>query len=152
MILLQDIPQYYAYCFAGKDLCPKAATCLRAIAAQTLAESEEEGRNILYCINPVYVQRLSPADSCRYYRNNKPVRYAKGMTQLFEDLPLKQSRVVRLRVMQCFSCESYFYQSRKGERLITPDEQEAIRRVFRASGVTSEPKFDDFQYSLAWEG
>ncbi|WP_369695977.1 DUF6078 family protein, partial [uncultured Bacteroides sp.] len=43
-------------------------------------------------------------------------------------------------------------QSRKGERLITPDEQEAIRRVFRASGVTSEPKFDDFQYSLAWEG
>ncbi|MDO5420367.1 MAG: DUF6078 family protein [Bacteroides sp.] len=151
-MLLQDIPPYYAYCFAGKDLCPKAATCLRAIAAQTLAESEEEGKNILYCVNPVYVQRLSSADSCRYYRNNKPVRYAKGMTQLLEDLPLKQSRVVRLRVMQCFSCESYYYQSRKGERLISPQEQEAIRSVFRSAGVAGEPKFDKFQYSLAWEG
>lgn len=151
-MLLQDIPPYYAYCFTGKDLCPKAATCLRAIAAQPLAESEEEGKNILYCVNPVYVQRLSSADSCRYYRNNKPVRYAKGMTQLLEDLPLKQSRVVRLRVMQCFSCESYYYQSRKGERLISPQEQEAIRSVFRSAGVAGEPKFDKFQYSLAWEG
>ena len=151
-MLLQDIPPYYAYCFGGKDLCPQAATCLRAIAAQTLAESEEEGKHILYCVNPVYVQRLSPTDSCRYYRNNKPVRYAKGITQLFEDLPLKQSRIVRLRVMQCFSCESYFYQSRKGKRLISPQEQEAIRNVFRSARVVGEPKFDEFRYDLAWEG
>lgn len=136
----------------AKTFAPKAATCLRAIAAQTLAESEEEGKHILYCVNPVYVQRLSPTDSCRYYRNNKPVRYAKGMTQLFEDLPLKQSRIVRLRVMQCFSCESYFYQSRKGKRLISPQEQEAIRNVFRSAGVVGEPKFDEFRYDLAWEG
>jgi hypothetical protein len=80
------------------------------------------------------------------------VRYAKGITQLFEDLPLKQSRIVRLRVMQCFSCESYFYQSRKGKRLISPQEQEAIRNVFRSAGVVGEPKFDEFRYDLAWEG
>lgn len=131
---------------------PPSSHLLRAIAAQTLAESEEEGKHILYCVNPVYVQRLSPTDSCRYYRNNKPVRYAKGITQLFEDLPLKQSRIVRLRVMQCFSCESYFYQSRKGKRLISPQEQEAIRNVFRSAGVVGEPKFDEFRYDLAWEG
>lgn len=136
----------------AKTFAPKQPTCLRAIAAQTLAESEEEGKHILYCVNPVYVQRLSPTDSCRYYRNNKPVRYAKGITQLFEDLPLKQSRIVRLRVMQCFSCESYFYQSRKGKRLISPQEQEAIRNVFRSAGVVGEPKFDEFRYDLAWEG
>lgn len=27
MILLQNVPYGYEYCFAGKDKCPQAATC-----------------------------------------------------------------------------------------------------------------------------
>lgn len=151
MIYLQDIPKRYAYCFAGIGVCPKANTCLRAIAAQTIIDSPEQPVKVIESINPVYVQRLTPADSCPYYRNNQPVRYAKGMTQLFEDLPLRQARSVRLQVMRCFSCTSFFYESRKGLRLISPKEQEDIRKVFRSAGVNSEPKFDEYQYSLAWE-
>lgn len=150
MIYLQDIPKQYAYCFTGKGICPKADTCLRAIAAQIIVDSPEEPDKVIESINPVYVQRLTPSDSCPFYRNNQPLRYAKGMTQLFEDLPLRQARSVRLQVMRCFSCTSYFYQSRKGIRLISPKEQEAIRRVFRSEGVNGEPKFDEYQYSLAW--
>ncbi|MEG0464268.1 DUF6078 family protein, partial [Bacteroides sp.] len=30
MILQQDIPHGYAHCFASKDNCPKAESCLRA--------------------------------------------------------------------------------------------------------------------------
>lgn len=41
MILKQDIPHGYAHCFAGKDCSPKANSCLRAIAAKLLTESEE---------------------------------------------------------------------------------------------------------------
>ena len=150
MIYLQDIPKLYAYCFAGKDICPKAATCLRAIAAQLLTDSPEEPLKMITSVNPVYVQRLPNPDSCLFYRDNKPVRYAKGMTQLFEDLSLKQARLIRLRVMSCFSCESYYYQSRRGNRLISPKEQEAIRNVFRSAGIANDPKFDQYQYSLAW--
>lgn len=62
---------------------------------------------------------------------------------MFEDLPLKQARIVRRQVMACFSCESYFYQSRKGERLITPDEQKAIEEVFHSAGVESLPNTTD---------
>lgn len=151
MIYLQDIPKDYTYCFSGKGICPKADTCLRAIAAQVLTDSTENSPKVIQTINPIYVQRLSPSESCPLYRDDKPVRYAKGMTQLFEDLPLKQSRTVRLRVMRCFSCESFFYHCRRGIRLISPIEQEAIRNVFHQSGVESAPKFDAYQYSLAWE-
>lgn len=150
MIYQQDTPKNYAYCFAGKGICPNADTCLRAIAAQLLTESKEAPSPIIECISPVYVQRLTDSKNCQFYRNNEPVRYAKGMTQLFEDLPLKKAHLVRLKVMKCFSCESYFYQSRKGIRLISPKEQEDIRNVFRSTGIDSEPKFDEFQYSLAW--
>lgn len=151
MIYLRDIPQHYTYCFAGKDLCPKASTCLRAIAAQIVTESKEEPEKVIRIINHIYVQRLPQPDSCRFYRDSKPVRYAKGMTQLFEDLPLKQSRLVRQQVMRCFSCVSLFYQSRKGIRLISPQEQQNIRNVFRSARVQGEPKFDGYEYSLAWD-
>lgn len=150
MIYLQDIPQHYTYCFAGKDTCPKATTCLRAIAAQVLTDSPEEPTKVIATINPIYVQRLSSPDNCQFYRDNKPVRYAKGMTQLFEDLSLKQAPQVRRQVVKCFSCESLFYHSRKGTRLISPQEQENIRSVFHSAGIETEPKFDEFQYCLAW--
>lgn len=150
MIYLQDIPKNYAYCFAGKGICPKADTCLRAIAAQVLTDSPEDTPKRIDSINPVYVQRLPDLNTCPCYRDNTPVRYARGMTKLFEDLPLKQARLIRLRVMNCFSCESYFYQSRKGIRLISLKEQQAIQRVFLSAGITGGPKFDEYQYSLAW--
>ncbi len=150
MLYLQDIPKNYTYCFAGKGLCPKAATCLRAIAAQILIDSPEDTPKVIGTINPVYVERLPKSESCSFYRDDKPVRYAKGMTRLFEDLPLKQVQLVRLRVMKCFSSEAIFYQSRKGIRLITPEEQAAIQHVFQSAGVGIVPKFDEFQYCLAW--
>ncbi|EGF50364.1 DUF6078 family protein [Bacteroides fluxus] len=42
------------------------------------------------------------------------------------------------------------YKSRKGDRLISPKEQEAIRNVFRSAEIAYDPKFYQYQYSLAW--
>ncbi len=150
MLFLQNVPTGYEYCFAGNNKCPKAATCLRAIAAQLLFDSEEEQPQTLYAVNPYYVDRLSDLSSCPRYRSNKPLHYARGMSHLFDEIPLKQVSTVRLRVMGCFSCERYYYHCRKGERLITPEEQQRIVRVFKASGIETQPKFDSYEYGLAW--
>lgn len=150
MIFLQDIPKDYVYCFAGKDTCPKAGTCLRAIAAKLLTESQEPQPHSLNTVNALYLEQLPDSSLCTLYRSNEPVRYAKGMTQLFEELPLKQAHAVRLSVMRCFSCESIFYHSRKGARLISPQEQQAIIKVFRSTGLDITPKFDEFEYIIEW--
>lgn len=151
MIYLQDIPKQYTYCFAGKDLCPKAGTCLRAIAAQLLSDSREKvTKKIISVVNPVYVARLSAPGTCTFYRDSEPVRFAKGMTRLFDNLPLKQAHAVRLHVMRCFSCESYFYHSRNGKRLISPEEQKAILRAFSSADSTFVPEFDEYVYAINW--
>lgn len=150
MIHLQDIPKGYTYCFAGKGICPKADTCLRAIAAQLLAESRKPQPPTLNTVNTLYLEQLPSPAACALYRSNEPVCYAKGMTRLFDELPLKQAHPVRLKVMSCFSCESSFYQSRKGIRLISPQEQEAILNVFRSAGLGITPKFDGFQNITDW--
>lgn len=150
MIYLQDVPNDYAYCFAGKDNCPQAATCLRAIAAQLLSESKEPQPATINTMNALYVQQLPSPAACTLYRSSEPVRFAQGMTHLFDELPLKQAQLARRRVMGCFSCESYFYSSRNGRRLITLQEQQAIHNVFRSMGLNIAPKFDRFRYEVSW--
>lgn len=150
MISLQDIPKKYALCFAGKNTCPKAQTCLRAIAAQLLGESEGRPSPVIDTVNPIYIGRLASPEDCACYRSSEPARFAKGMTRLFDEIPLKQAHLIRMKVMRCFSCESVFYQSRKGTRLISPEEQEAILHVFRSAKLDITPQYDEFRYEVAW--
>lgn len=150
MILLQNVPQGYEYCFAGAGKCSKASTCLRAIAARLLSESEEPQSQTVHAVNPLYVGRLSDFSACACYRSNELLHYARGMTRLFDEVPLKRASEIRLRVMGCFSCERYYYHSRKGERLITPEEQQRIAHVFKAAGLDITPRFDGYEYGLAW--
>ncbi|MDO4164098.1 MAG: DUF6078 family protein [Bacteroides sp.] len=150
MILLQDVPSGYEYCLSGKDKCPRAATCLRSIAAQLLSESEEAPSRFLRVVNPLYLDTLSDLSACDSYRDSTPLRYAKGMTRLFDEVPTKQLYEVRNRVIACFSCRRYFYHSRKGERLITLAEQQRIAAVFKNAGLSLVPRFDGYEYVLNW--
>lgn len=149
MILRQDIPGGYLYCLSG-DRCPKAGTCLHAIAARLQAENRDEPLQTLHMVSPYYLDSLPSPDNCPFYRSNALQQYARGMTRLFDDVPLRLSYLVRHRVMNCFSCERYFYHSRKGDRLITPAEQSGIAEVFRHSGISTPPKFDSYVDVVVW--
>lgn len=151
MILQQDIPQGYAHCFAGKDSCSRADSCLRAIAARLLTESKEPPSQTVHTVNVFFLEQLTDRDACPLYRSSEPRRYAKGMTHLFDELPLKQARVVRQKVVNSFSCERYFYHSRNGHRLISPKEQQKIAKVFRNTGLDLLPKFDGYEYVIEWQ-
>ena len=72
------------------------------------------------------------------------------MARLFDGVPTKLLFTVRHRVMGCFSCERYYYHCRKGERPISPEEQQRIARVFKAVGIGTKPKFDHYEYAVAW--
>lgn len=144
-----NIPKDYIYCPAVDGVCPRAPQCLRAIAYRQLTATEAPAKpGPIRIVHPACV--ASAADGCEYYRDSTPVRFARGMTNMFEDLPLKQARIVRRKVMACFSCESYFYLSRKGERLITPAEQKAIRNAFRSAGVETAPQYDRYEEGVVW--
>lgn len=82
-------------------------TDILAIAARLLAESTDEQPGLIATVNLLYVSSLTDVSACSQYRSNESVRYAKGMTHLFDEIPLKQARTIRLRVRYCFSCESY---------------------------------------------
>lgn len=150
VILQKDIPQGYAHCFAGKDRCPKADSCLRAIAAKLLEENKDTQPQTINMVNAAYVDQLADQTSCPLYRSSEPLRYAKGMSHIFDEIPVKQARTIRRKVIGCFSCERYFYHSRNGNRLISPEEQRKIANVFRIAGLDTTPKFDDYEQVIVW--
>lgn len=149
MLTHTDIPANYLYCFASQSTCPLAGTCLRAIAAQLLKDAPIDNQQV-NALSPYFAEKRAGNKPCAFYRNNRPVTFAKGMTHLFDELPYAKAHTVRRAVMNCFSCETYFYQSRKGERLISPEELQKIQKVFQRDVPHLSPKFDDTIEQIDW--
>ena len=124
-----NIPKDYIYCPAADGTCPRAPQCLRAIAYRQLTATEASDKpGPIRIVHPACVAHAQKG--CDYYRDSTPVRFAQGMTKLFD--------------------ESYYFQSRKGERLITPKEQQDIANVFRRAGLKAEPEFDNYVEETYW--
>lgn len=144
-----NMPKDYIYCPAADGACPRAPHCLRAIAYRQLTATEAPTKlGPIRIVHPACV--ANAADGCEYYRDSTPVRFARGMTKLFDEIPHRLEADIRRRIMACFSCRSYYFQSRKGERLITPKEQQDIANVFRRAGLKAEPEFDDYVEETYW--
>ena len=67
-----SLPTNYPVCELSN--CPMATTCLHHVAYSIVMEQNKE---YLHLINP---NRCSKNESCTYYRNKKPIVYARGFT------------------------------------------------------------------------
>ena len=92
-----------------------------------------------------YWQIISPRHlaslkgTCPYYRPNKKVRYAAGFVSLLESLPL----------MRHFSRRTY-YRVRKGERPLSPSEQQVVLNALKRCGVKEPKGFDAYFEEYDW--
>ncbi len=145
----QDLPHNYLHCLAGNEACPRKDTCLRAIAARMLEESGAASPVGIQIINPNVARKVA-GEECPYYRDSTPVKFARGMSRLFDDVPAGKVDTLRSKVIGCFSSRSIYFFSRKGERLITPEEQQAIARVFQKYVPGVEPKYDAYVTDTLW--
>ncbi len=101
-----EVPYQYSMCLNRQ--CPKADTCLRQLAEQSVPEKVEHWT----IISP---KRLTTVKGdCPYYRSNIKARYAKGFIGILESLPHKQMESVITHLISFFSRRTY-YRVRKGE-------------------------------------
>lgn len=145
----QDLPHNYLHCLAGNEACPRKDTCLRAIAARLLAESEAASPVGIQIINPNVARKVT-GEECPYYRDSTPVKFARGMSRLFDDVPTGKVEMLRPKVMGCFKSQYRFFTCRKGTHLVTPKEQQAIARVFQKYVPGVDPRYDGYETSVLW--
>ena len=99
----------YTVCFA--DNCPLKECCLRYLVGQKMPDTTSTYR----CVNPRF-QDVGTAN-CSLFRKAEKVKFAKGMTHLFnEDMPKRIEPYVRRNLINSH-CRTYYYEFRNGERL-----------------------------------
>ena len=82
----EDIPYDYTYCYATDEQCTQTGHCLRRHAAK-MNEEQPEPYSVVSCVTPTYVAKVATGKPCKHYRSDTPLRYARGMNHLFDDVP-----------------------------------------------------------------
>ena len=132
----------YTVCFA--EQCPLKEQCLRWKVGEQMPNTQSH----YDCVNQHY-QDVG-TEHCSLFRNKEKVQFAKGMMHIFNDkMPRRLEPAVRYGLISKH-CRTYYYEYRKGERLMSPAIQEEIRNLFRNEGWQEEVHFDSYIEDYDW--
>lgn len=140
-ISMEHLPNEYLMCIL-KD-CPLSKRCLRYYAAT----QQSSNRHVLTVVNPGYHDVAT--EDCPWFRSNEKVTMKRGMTNFFHDMPGHMERSIRDQLIQLFGRTPYF-NMRRGDRLITPGEQQQIARTCRQNGWQGELNYDGEVEDVEW--
>jgi hypothetical protein len=135
------LPDGFAICL--KTDCEQGDNCLRMLSAQSVPAEEK----VLYIINPQ--QLVDVTDDCPHFSSSDKVLYAKGFINILMNLPHKQMQVVIRKLIAHFGQRTY-YRVRKGERLLSPDDQRDILNILADCGVSEPEDFDAYVEDYDW--
>ena len=125
-ISFTQVPFDYPLCLNGQ--CPKAATCLRLLAMQSMPTEKDYWK----IISP---KRLATVKGeCPFYLNS---------------LPYNKRGIAIANLIAGFGQRTY-YRARKGERLLLPEEQQSVLNVFRHLDAGMATEFDSYAEGYLW--
>lgn len=122
--------------------CPQAATCLHQQAYSELLKKN----NYLRLINPC---KCSKDGKCKFYRDSKPVVYARGFINFQKNMFPGQYQTFMMILTHKFGRNPY-YERRRGETALSPQEQDIVLAALRKAGVKEELRFDKYEENINW--
>ena len=135
------MPDFFLMCL-NKE-CAKADNCLRQLAVQGIS-AEVRRWTVL---SPKYLATLT--GDCPYYKVAERTRYAKGFTKMLNDMPHRQMGEVVRSLIKLFG-ERTYYRVRKGERLLSPAEQQSMLDIVGRCGISQPQEFNEYVDDYDW--
>lgn len=135
-----SLPAGYPVC--EHRTCPKASSCLHQTAYSAMLKKDD----YLTLLNP---SRCSRDASCRFYRDNEPVSYARGFTGMQKRMLPGQYKTFMFILIGEFGRNAYF-ERRRGETALSPQEQSVVLEALRQAGISEELKFDKYEECFNW--
>jgi hypothetical protein len=133
------VPGNFVFCLNSR--CPRADECMSHLLAAHAIETQET----LTVVNPT-----AKAETCRYFYPHEKVNFGLGITHLFDKMPYATAVAIKERIIYQFN-KPTFYRWKRKERLVSPEEQDAIRRIFHEEGITDEPVYDQLVKRYVWQ-
>ena len=83
---------------------------------------------------------------CPYYKKTRIIHGAWGFRNLFKDIPYKDAQSLKARVTNYLGgpVEAHKYQF--GEEVLTPEQQQDIKKMFEELGYMNDLVFDGFTF------
>lgn len=142
-----DVPHGFHLCLNGE--CPWKETCLRQIAMRLLPDGEE----FVFMVNPnLTAHPEAKADgtpACRFYKPLRTVTYARGFKAIEKQMTVQQFGRFRSYMLSNFG-RNPFYERRKGNLALPPEEQDFIKHVMSAVGFVADNPFDTTEERVDW--
>ena len=136
----KSIPKNYSVCLHEK--CKVASSCLHQLMYQKQIETKS-------CLNLVNPNMCSKNRKCEFYRDSKPVTYARGFTN-FQKRMFPGQYQEFMEILQGVFGRNAYFERRSGRRAMPPEEQEAVLAVLKRLGVTEGVKFDSYEENIDW--
>lgn len=139
--IFREKAESYLVCFNGQ--CPRCESCLRYLVGKFAKEQPMA----LIAVNPRHPQVAT--SECPMFRHREQVMMKRGLTHFYDEMPGRLEHIVRHNLIAAFG-RKYYFEMRKGERLITPENQNCIADICRSLGWTGELHYDREQLSYDW--
>ena len=134
----EDVPATYAPCFCAD--CPLAEECLRYAVGQVVPASVTSG----LAIYPA-AYREAEGGQCRHFRPRRVVRMAWGFGKLYTNVLARHDTLLRKEVMRIAGSQTSYYRYQRGERHLTPAQQQEITDLFVRYGYPeSSVRFEHY--------
>lgn len=131
-----SFPARFAHCF--NEHCTRGEQCLRRQITLRMPNTITS----VMAVNPNHYKSPTGED-CRVFFLDKPKRYARGFSQMLDNLPHKKVAGIKAQ-MKAYLGYATYYRCYRKERLIKPEEQERIKQIFRQQNISTELNFDEY--------
>ncbi len=134
----KDVPSGWALCF--NQSCPLHEHCLR-YQAGVLAPPD---LTVTRCVTP----RVLTGERCKVYASMEPVKIARGFSTIYQNVLKRDYTSLRKYMTSLLSGKRYYYEYKRGERSLSPEQQSDIRQLFESFGYKDSVRFDSYEETL----
>lgn len=128
------VPPSWELCFC--DGCPQHEQCLRYQAGQYVPNGLTWG--------PAVYPSAYRSGPCRHFKQIRTIRAAYGFDPLFREVKHKDYTPLRDRMKAYLGGHGTYYRYNRGERMLTPEQQEWILALFRRYGYDGDLHFEHY--------
>ena len=131
----EDVPRGWALCFNSE--CAMREGCLRFKAGELAPEE----MTVCPCVTP----KALKDGECRHFVPTEKVEFARGFRHIYDQVLKQDFTPLRKTMTAMLHGKRYYYEYLRGERRLSPEEQQDIRDLFARKGYTESVCFDAYE-------
>ena len=139
--VFREKAKHYLTCYI--DHCPLHDQCLRWLVGQYTSPTPVAFTSI----NPHHPK--AGTEECEMFRSNQRVMMKIGFTKMFLDMPGRMERIIRRQLISWWG-RKYYFEMRRGDRPITPTQQQDIVDACYRHGWTGPIVYDGEREDWQW--